>query len=110
MNKTVECHFEMADKILGSIHELTVCGEVKLTNNGEWNYDWMLLESCLQAIQQLRIVKVCKANKGYNGHWAVKRAHCVLTVDHRTVQGTVTLSRSGPELNQFHWNWTPARA
>jgi hypothetical protein len=105
--KSVESHFAMAYKILGSIHELTVSGQVSLTNVGEWEYEWQLLECCIQAIKKLKVVRRRKADKSNTRCWTVKTACCVLTIDSVTIQGTITLSRSGPALDHYHWRWTP---
>ena len=100
--KSVESHFAMAAKILASIHELTVCGQIDHTNDGEWGYEWQLLECCLRAIRKLKTVKTVKRC------WTAKTACCALTIDCVTIQGTVTLSRSGPGLDHYHWRWSPA--
>jgi hypothetical protein len=102
--KTVEDHLKMADKILESIHHLALHGTVSLTD-GPWDYDWCMLESCIDVIQKLKIVKCCEADTVYNGYWTVKTADCTLIMDHETVEGTVTLSRSGLGLDEYHWNW-----
>lgn len=99
-------HAKMAHKINNKIYDLCQTGKIDLTQGSPWNYDLYILLELTKQIRQMETISVCSQPTEYNWCWTLKQVKIKVTsFSGKKIEGTLKLSRMGPGLDEYYWDF-----